>query len=374
MHLLAAEQSPRLRARVVAAVAAAIVCLHLGHLAVAAGAHVSIRSGVVVASAAVWAVVLLVAVAAPRGLSSAAAAALHVVGAVAVTADAVWSESPGHDVIVTAGLVSLAISAGALSSARASVVAGSALMLCQGTLVLSQQGTGPLGWYVAVSTVAVTAAACWVSASAREAWRSALADEATRALSDPLTGLLNRRGMVAHFPALRAAAPSGDRVAVVLLDVDAFKAVNDALGHDAGDQVLVAVAEVLRGAVRGGDLAVRLGGEEMAWVGAWPTAEDATAAAERLRAAVASARVPGVEAVTVSAGVAVAGPEPSASAPTTDADLLSRLLVRADRAMYAAKAAGRDRVEVAAATEGVSAAAPTAAASVHGAAAGLAGA
>jgi diguanylate cyclase (GGDEF)-like protein len=156
------------------------------------------------------------------------------------------------------------------------------------------------------------------------------------ATTDPLTGLPNRR----RFEEALAAEVSRSRrhrvpFAVVAVDVDHFKAVNDTHGHAAGDEVLVAVADALRGQCRVADVAARTGGEEFVVLLPATDLSDALVAAERIRGAVASESRSTPIPVTVSVGVA-AFPETS-----TDAQ---RLLVAADDALYRAKAQGRDRV------------------------------
>jgi two-component system, cell cycle response regulator len=128
----------------------------------------------------------------------------------------------------------------------------------------------------------------------------------------------------------------GRPLAVAMVDLDGFKAVNDRHGHDAGDQVLVAAAEALQRALRAEDVLGRLGGEE--FLALLPdTGEEAAArTAERLRAAV--ARAGGPVRVTASVGWAVLR---SGEAP-------DELVRRADDALYAAKEEGRDRVRGAA--------------------------
>ncbi|MGY2130137.1 histidine kinase N-terminal 7TM domain-containing diguanylate cyclase [Blastococcus sp. SYSU DS0617] len=164
--------------------------------------------------------------------------------------------------------------------------------------------------------------------------RAELAEEAVR---DPLTGLHNRR----HLDRVLADDGVGaglDRPAVIALDIDHFKRVNDRFGHAAGDAVLTAVARLLQAAVRGADTAVRLGGEEFLVVLPGADREQALRRAEQMRRDVAAAvhEVGGEQIrVTISAGVAV-GPDDGASA--------AALLEAADQALYSAKAAGRDRV------------------------------
>ena len=155
---------------------------------------------------------------------------------------------------------------------------------------------------------------------------------------DPLTGLLNRRGLRA---ALLAASDDGTVAGIgatgaVLLDVDHFKAVNDTLGHDAGDAVLVRVAAVLTATARPGDLVARVGGEEFLVVTTGPDPREAARLGERLRAAVAADG--NGPSVTVSAGVAFCPPGPGVPC------LVDELQTRADRLLYRAKSTGRDRV------------------------------
>jgi diguanylate cyclase (GGDEF)-like protein len=173
-----------------------------------------------------------------------------------------------------------------------------------------------------------------------ERLRAELAEEAVR---DPLTGLHNRRHLDRALRADLASRPRTGGLAVLVVDVDHFKSVNDRLGHAAGDRVLTAVAGTLAAAVRDGDTAARLGGEEFVLVLPGAGHAQALERAERVRRTVALARhavdggaLGAVElGVTVSIGVAVC----PADGTTADA-----LLAAADRALYAAKAAGRDRV------------------------------
>ncbi|MCW5697799.1 MAG: PleD family two-component system response regulator [Bauldia sp.] len=166
------------------------------------------------------------------------------------------------------------------------------------------------------------------------------------AITDGLTGLHNRRYFERHLDTLvEQAADRGRPLSLLILDVDHFKAINDTLGHGAGDEVLTEFSRRLRGAVRGIDLACRYGGEE--FVVAMPDTDPALAylVGERLRLKIAGepfAVGAGVEPVkvTVSIGVAaLAGPE----------DTPKALIERADAALYQAKRAGRNRVAAAAA-------------------------
>ncbi|HET6805375.1 MAG TPA: diguanylate cyclase [Frateuria sp.] len=161
------------------------------------------------------------------------------------------------------------------------------------------------------------------------------------AMTDPLTGIANRRHieeLARH--ALAQAAASGEPLCVLVLDVDHFKAVNDAFGHAVGDQVLVRVAHACKQALRRFDLLGRMGGEEFLVVLPDTTMEVAQHIAERLRRKVESLPManlaPGLQ-ITASVGAALAD---------HDADDLAELVRRADNAMYRAKDAGRNRVEV----------------------------
>jgi diguanylate cyclase (GGDEF)-like protein len=168
-----------------------------------------------------------------------------------------------------------------------------------------------------------------------ERLRAVLAEEAVR---DPLTGLHNRRHLDRALDADLARRPRTGQLALLVVDIDHFKRVNDRFGHAAGDRVLTTVAGTLSAAVRDGDTAARLGGEEFVVVLPGAGREQALARAEQVRREVAAARhlLDGeTVGVTVSIGVAVC---PAVGASRDE------LLGAADRALYSAKAAGRDRV------------------------------
>jgi diguanylate cyclase (GGDEF)-like protein/PAS domain S-box-containing protein len=155
---------------------------------------------------------------------------------------------------------------------------------------------------------------------------------------DPLTGLANRRRLFETLAGSLRALDSGGSVAVVFVDLDYFKEVNDALGHDAGDRLLVELARRLRRVARPGELVARVGGDEFVLVLDVAGPEDAEVRVESLMRSL-DDRVEsgGLRlAINVSVGVATIGPE--------DADLSAdEVIQRADAAMYVAKTSGRNR-------------------------------
>src|SRR5262249_23416745 len=170
-----------------------------------------------------------------------------------------------------------------------------------------------------------------VAISNAEAWQAL----SRRAAPDPLTRLANHRPFHGRLRREVTRARRYDRpLALVLLDLDHFKKVNDTYGHAAGDRVLLELAGRMRVHSREGELVARIGGEEFAWLLPESDDEGARTAAERGRPAVAGAPFAGAGRVTVSAGVAdlahSGGPE--------------QLFQLADAALYAAKARGRNNV------------------------------
>ncbi|MGN6815287.1 MAG: GGDEF domain-containing protein [Solirubrobacterales bacterium] len=158
-----------------------------------------------------------------------------------------------------------------------------------------------------------------------------------RSTLDPLTGLFNRNALeqrLAELDGQPCSPQEGLSHAFLLCDLDHFKQVNDRFGHAAGDAVLQDVAYTMRAALRAGDSIYRVGGEEILVMLPGATHADAMEIAERLRVAVREREPVGVS-VSLSIGVAVAEPD---VVNTED------LLARADAALYAAKARGRDLV------------------------------
>lgn len=160
------------------------------------------------------------------------------------------------------------------------------------------------------------------------------------ATHDDLTGLLNRRAMLDRMQLeQRRSLRSGSPLLIAQLDIDHFKAVNDTHGHAAGDLVLQSFADTVRRNVRDTDVLARWGGEEFVLLLCDTPAADAVALMERLRQAVQAMQVPvaqGGQPITVTVSIGLARHTP--------ADPLAGTLERADRALYAAKAGGRNRV------------------------------
>ncbi len=176
--------------------------------------------------------------------------------------------------------------------------------------------------------------------------RHALQDARRRAATDPLTGVLNRRSIVEHLHAVVAEArDTQDPVSVLFMDLDHFKRINDTYGHLAGDACLKAVIAPLQAELRQTDAIGRYGGEEFLIVLQGASTTDALAIAERIRMRIAQIVVENDGAyisLTCSIGVASSDSTP----------LLARTLIaEADRAVYAAKHAGRDRVHLAGTTQ-----------------------
>lgn len=172
--------------------------------------------------------------------------------------------------------------------------------------------------------------------------KQALQDLEEQAITDPLTGLLNRRYLREYLPReLLKAGRNGASLAVIIVDIDYFKRINDTFGHDAGDLVLREFGAMLGTHIRASDVACRFGGEEFALVLPGASLEGARQKAEAIRASVKNLdlkyRGQPIGRITASFGVALF------PGHAEDADLLMRV---ADEALYNAKGAGRDRVVV----------------------------
>ncbi len=202
-----------------------------------------------------------------------------------------------------------------------------------GAIVLARRGDEP---WSAVSRRILRAAALEAGAALERVETQRTAE--ARASTDALTGLPNRRYFDEFCGLLGGRRRADDAVGIVMVDIDHFKRINDRYGHDTGDAVLRAIAGAIAGAVREGDVPARFGGEEFAVLLRRPSPRVAVEVGERIRAAVGGLdlRSTGPGSASVSVGVAVeTGPDES----------IADLLARADRALYRAKRAGRDRVE-----------------------------
>ncbi len=194
------------------------------------------------------------------------------------------------------------------------------------------QGHEPLSAEDRERVVSSTAQASPVLANLRN-----LAIAETRASTDALTGLPNSRACRDSLKRMVAAAGRTlAPVTAILLDLDHFKQINDRFGHGAGDDALAAVGDVMRSTLRDSDFAGRYGGEEFLMLLPDTDHEGGLQAAEKVREAVQALQVTQVDGpITASLGVA------SYPGDAMDSDTLVRM---ADRALYAAKAAGRNRV------------------------------
>lgn len=182
----------------------------------------------------------------------------------------------------------------------------------------------------------LVAASSWVGSELKQvrqdaAWFQRLAHH------DFLTGLPNRRQVEQVLStSVAQASRSGVSCAVLMLDIDHFKRLNDQHGHPAGDEVLRTLAARLRNELRAGNTLGRWGGEEFVVVAPYTNLSDAQKLGERLRQVVRAEPAVGNHTLTVSLGIAVYRPD----------DTPETLIARADRALYRAKQAGRDRLEV----------------------------
>jgi diguanylate cyclase (GGDEF)-like protein len=202
----------------------------------------------------------------------------------------------------------------------------------EGAIILSKRTGEP--WPGSALRILAAAAN---EASAALARVNSMRDAETRATTDALTGLPNRRYFDEYLGLLAKRRRAEDRVGVLMIDIDRFKKLNDTFGHAVGDHVLRDVALAIAGAVRDGDVPARYGGEEFVVLLRNPSAEIAIEIGERVRRSVAAIdlRKLGVPGVKVSVGVAVA------SSPDVTVETV---VDQADRAMYRAKRAGRDQV------------------------------
>ena len=201
-----------------------------------------------------------------------------------------------------------------------------------GAIVLSHRTPGT---WSATTRRLLNGAAVEASSALARAYSHRAAE--AQASTDALTGLPNRRYFDEFCSLLARRRRSGDAVGVLMIDIDLFKGLNDKHGHATGDAVLRAVGGAIVSAVREDDVPARYGGEEFVVLLRNPSPAIALEVGERVRTSVAALdlRQLGADRVSVSVGVAVAG---HADQPIAD------LIEQADRALYRAKRAGRNRV------------------------------
>ena len=211
------------------------------------------------------------------------------------------------------------------------------------TWILEELRKQPLVYaYLSAATVALMAVLGWI-VGRKEDRLEALS------ITDPLTGLANRRRLRGEFAdELARAARYGTPLALLLIDLDRLKEINDRHGHAEGDRALQLVADSLRRTCRATDLAARYGGDEFVVLAVNTSALEALALAHRIRATV--RRLSG--AAAKSARDPHAAPHHTVSIGAADLEAVAlpafdALHAAADRALYAAKAAGRDGVVVA---------------------------
>jgi diguanylate cyclase (GGDEF)-like protein len=215
------------------------------------------------------------------------------------------------------------------------VVAMGSLMTLSYVLFVELPGLTTSGLFFSAIMGAFTMICAMASANSWAAYdRQVLLirTQETLASTDPLTGIPNRRAYMERVAAAVNAAAWGHQTVVCLVDLDGFKAVNDAGGHAAGDYMLRSVATALGGAVRETDTVARLGGDEFAVLADVSVTFSGEMLAERVRQAVAA--VGTASGVTASVGVAEVQP----------GDDVEDLMHRADAAMYRSKSAGGNRV------------------------------
>ncbi|HEX3590985.1 MAG TPA: diguanylate cyclase [Pseudonocardiaceae bacterium] len=222
-----------------------------------------------------------------------------------------------------------------LTPVRLALLAGAALIAPATLLALNMMGT-----LRDVPVIAGACAALFLFTIARLA--GLVVDQRHLAITDVLTGLRTRRFFGSQLPLeLTKARRAGSSLAVLIVDVDHFKSINDRYGHPAGDRVLVEVARRLRESVRHADFIARYGGEEFALVVPEIGPQELASIGERLRNQVAASPIcvsPDI-AIEVTVSVGTAGYPRHGKSP-------AELITTADRALYAAKSQGRDRVVV----------------------------
>ena len=219
-----------------------------------------------------------------------------------------------------------------VATAASFIACGYALAV-QGQIILTSR---PANWAEEINSIMAIAGLTGIGALSLTLNQMRIANRhKSDAMRDALTGLLNRRAL---FDGRMGIAPSG--TAVVMMDLDYFKTINDRFGHDSGDRILMAFADVIHSNIRANDLAARMGGEEFCIIMPDAGPKASATVADRIRTQIEATTVQtenGPVRATVSAGIAVRSVEPVT---------LHALLSRADAALYEAKASGRNRVQI----------------------------
>lgn len=275
-----------------------------------------------------------------------------------------WSASVGYGVVVSLASGDWVVATLACLSAGAMVggvcfrnfsaprLSGTMIMLSMaptlpGALVAGEPLMLVVGLQIPLYLAAMTAA-CFRLNKMLIATMRAERENDYHARHDPLTGLANRAGLVSALKAQLAMPRStGKTQALLYLDLDGFKTVNDTHGHAAGDRLLEAVAERIRRTLREGDLPARLGGDEFVVLTAYGTVDEATALAQRLIDVISAIYELGLDKpihIGVSVGIAMV---PDYGGEAED------LLAAADTALYMAKSAGGSRCQLASVNAGL---------------------
>jgi diguanylate cyclase (GGDEF)-like protein len=249
----------------------------------------------------------------------------------------VTTSAPSHRwPYFTAGLF-MAVLLTALFTSFRSLVLATANTLVAGAILARGDGdslTYSLASWV-MFAIPTIAAAVFIHKLAEQR-RATIAQLQVLAMTDSLTGIANRRRFMDESAEALVAGHAEHRpVTIVLVDIDHFKSINDRLGHDAGDRVLIGVARALTGSCRPDDLVGRLGGEEFALLLSGATPAHANDIIEKATAALAALEP---TPVTASYGVAQA---------RLGDEAVTDLLIRADAALYEAKRTGRNRAIIA---------------------------
>jgi diguanylate cyclase (GGDEF)-like protein len=269
-----------------------------------------------------------------RALIGFAAGSFRTEDLAATAADAV---SPGVQLQLEAG-------GSAVFGAKDDLVGGASapLQIADRTWILTvKDPDGPsLSMPIALSVLGISLAALLASLILGWSRRERMQELERQAAEDALTGLSNRRRFEEDLAkAMARGQRDGSTGALLILDLDEFKRINDSQGHPAGDRLIRQVAEILRRRTRAGDVLARLGGDEFAVILPRCSRDEARAAAEAISAEIREgASDETVGAITVSIGIAMFGEDPRTSVAT--------LISEADVAMYAAKDGGRDAVRL----------------------------